>query len=295
MNIAVLGAGAVGCYYGGMLARSGQDVVLIGRAPHVEAVQRDGLLLQTSAFTERIGMAASTQSSALRGASLVLCCVKSTDTAAAARAMAPHLDPAALVLSLQNGVDNAQRLRALLPQRVGATVVYVAAEMAGPGHVRHHGRGELIIESAVASAALLQTFTNAGIGCQGSDDVVGELWAKLVINCAYNALSAITQQAYGRLWRSPGIVTVMRAVVDECQAVAQHAGVTLPPDLWTAVEAISGSMRNQVSSTAQDLARHHPTEIDHLNGHIVLLGARLGVPTPVNQALTAIVKQLEGP
>src|SRR5690349_4543733 len=102
MKIAVMGAGAVGCYYGGMLARAGHDVVLIGRAQHVEAVCRRGLLLDTQSFREYLPVSASTEAAAVAGAEIVLCCVKSSDTEAAAQAMAPHLAPEALVLSLQN-------------------------------------------------------------------------------------------------------------------------------------------------------------------------------------------------
>src|SRR5258706_10709632 len=145
MRIAVMGAGAVGCYYGGMLARAGHAVTLIGRARHVDALRRAGLLLGTQSFRAHVPVQASTEASAVRGATLVLCCVKSTDTEAAAADLAAHLEPDALVLSLQNGVDNAERLQALLRQRVAPAVVYVAAEMAGPGHVRPHGRGELVI------------------------------------------------------------------------------------------------------------------------------------------------------
>jgi 2-dehydropantoate 2-reductase len=151
MKIAVMGAGAVGCYYGFKLARAGHDVVLIGRPQHVEAVERQGLRLETQTFDELIRVSASTEGSAVQGAQLVLFCVKSTDTESAAAAIKPHLAPDALVLSLQNGVENADRLRALLQQEVVAAAVYVGSEMAGPGHVRHHGRGELVIERSKAS------------------------------------------------------------------------------------------------------------------------------------------------
>src|SRR5580692_4326740 len=135
MKIAVMGAGAVGCYYGGMLARAGHDVVLIGRPQHVEAIERQGLRLETQTFDERIRVAASTEASAVRGAQLVLFCVKSTDTETGAASIRPYLAPDALVLSLQNGVENAEQLRTLLPQEVAAAAVYVGVEMAGPGHV----------------------------------------------------------------------------------------------------------------------------------------------------------------
>jgi 2-dehydropantoate 2-reductase len=138
----------------------------------------------------------------VRGAQLVLCCVKSTDTANAAAEMAPYLAPDAIVLSLQNGYDNAARLQALLGREVHPAVVYVATEMAGPGHLKHHGRGELVIGPFARSAEVVALFAAAGVPVQISDKVAGALWAKLIINCAYNALSAITQLPYGRIVRA---------------------------------------------------------------------------------------------
>ena len=293
MKIAVMGAGAVGCYYGGMLARAGHDVVLVGRPQHVEAVCRDGLLLETKAFRLHVPMQASTDASGIRGASLVLCCVKSTDSASAAADMAPHLAKDAVILSLQNGVDNAERLQALLGRTVAPAVVYVASEMAGPGHVRHHGRGELVIGPSAAAVELAQLFADAGVPVQISDNVAGALWAKLILNCAFNALSAITQQPYGRLFQGEGVEDVMRDVVHECLAVAQGEGVSVPGDIWAAVERIALTMPAQYSSTAQDLARHKRSEIDHLNGHVLRKGEALGIPTPVNRVLHTLVKLLE--
>jgi 2-dehydropantoate 2-reductase len=293
MKVAVVGAGAVGCYYGGMLARAGHDVTLIGRPQHVEAIVRQGLRLETQTFDERIRVSASSEGSAVRSAQLVLFCVKSTDTESAAAAIKPHLAPDALVLSLQNGVENADRLRAILPQDVLAAVVYIGTEMAGPGHVRHHGRGELIIERSRASDELAQALIAAGVPTEISDNVRGALWAKLILNCAYNALSAITQLPYGRLVKGAGITAVMRDVVDECLAVAKADDVTIPGDVDAAIRKIAETVPGQYSSTAQDLARGKPSEIDHLNGVIVRRGEALGVATPVNRLLHAIVKLLE--
>ena len=121
----------------------------------------------------------------------------------------------------------------------------------------------------------------------------GELWAKLVANCAYNALSAITQLPYGRLVQGDGVPAVMRDVVDECLAVARAAGVEVTEDMRQAVPRIAQTMPGQFSSTAQDLARGKPTEIDHLNGFVVRKGDALGVPTPANRVLLALVKLLE--
>lgn len=292
MKIAVMGAGSVGCYYGGMLARAGHSVVLIGRRSHVEAVQRAGLLMETQSFTAHVPLAASVGASALRGAKLILCCVKSTDSETAAAEMAPFLDSDAVVLSLQNGVDNAARLQALLPQRVAPAVVYVATEMAGPGHVRHHGRGELVL-GPMEGAEFADCFIKAGVPIEISGNVSGALWMKLILNCAYNALSAVTQLPYGKLVQGVGVLEAMRDVVAECLAVAQAEGVTLPGDPWAAVLRIAETMAGQMSSTAQDVARRKPSEIDHLNGYVVRRGAALGIATPVNRLLHAQVRLLE--
>ncbi|MFZ4538017.1 ketopantoate reductase family protein [Propionivibrio sp.] len=293
MKIAVMGAGAVGCYYGGMLARAGHEVVLIGRPQHVEAVCRDGLFMDTKSFQEHVPMQASADASGVQGAQLVLCCVKSTDTGNAAADMAPHLGPDANILSLQNGVDNAERLQALLRREVVPAVVYVATEMTGPGRVKHHGRGELVIGPSAASHEMAKLFADAGVPVQISDNVVGELWAKLILNCAYNALSAITQLPYARLLQSEGVQDMMRDVVQECLAVAQGEGVTVPGDTWEAVLRIASTMPNQLSSTAQDLARNKPSEIDHINGYVLHKGEALGISTPANRVLHTVVKLLE--
>ena len=293
-KIAVMGAGAVGCYYGGMLARAGHDVTLIGRPNHVDAIQRDGLLLDTQSFKEQVRLQASTEPSAVAGATLVLFCVKSTDTESAAAAIRPHLLPGALVLSLQNGVDNAVRLQAALPaQEVAASVVYVATEMPGPGHVKHNGRGELVIAASPSSAEAAALLIAAGVPTDISTNVMGALWAKLILNCAYNALSAITQQPYGKLVLGEGVQDVIRDVVVECLAVAQADGITVPGDVWQAVERIAQTMPQQLSSTAQDLARGKRSEIDHLNGYVLRRGEVLGIATPVNRVMHTLVKLLE--
>ena len=293
-KIAVMGAGAVGCYYGGMLARAGHDVTLIGRPNHVDAIQRDGLLLDTQTFKQHVRLQARAEPSAVAGATLVLFCVKSTDTESAAALMRPHLLPGTLVLTLQNGVDNALRLQAALPQQeVAASVVYVATEMAGPGHVRHHGRGELVIAASASSTAAAALLVAAGIPTEISSNVEGALWAKLILNCAYNALSAITRQPYGRLAQAQGVPGVLRDVVGECLAVAQADGITVPGDVAQAVERIAQTMPGQLSSTAQDLARGKRSEIDYLNGYVLRRGEALGVATPVNRVLWTLVKLIE--
>jgi 2-dehydropantoate 2-reductase len=288
-----MGAGAVGCYYGAMLARAGHGVTLIGRPQHVDAVKRSGLRLQTASFDERIELKAESDPSAARGAQLVLFSVKSPDTEAAGKAMAPFLEKNTAILTLQNGVDNAERLATTLGREVIPAVVYVAVEMAGAGHVRHHGRGELLIGRGAASETIATAFRAAGVPVEISGNVAGELWAKLIVNCAYNALSAIAQLPYGKLVENRDVPAVMRDVVDECLGVARASGVQVPGDVQQTVQRLAHTMPGQFSSTAQDLARGKKSEIEHLNGVVVRKGEALGVPTPVNRTLLALVQLLE--
>lgn len=299
IRVAVLGAGAVGCYYGGMLARAGHEVMLIGRPVHVDAFKARGLRFEGLKFDETVPVKASTDAGAVRGCRIVLFCVKSTDTDAAAAQIAPFLDANALVVNLQNGVDNTERIQARVAQPVIPAVVYVATEMAGPGHLKHHGRGDLVIgelggKLPPGTLALIQRWFEAtGVPVAVSDNIAGELWAKLVVNCAYNALSAITQLPYGKMIEGPGIREVMRDVVEETLALAKASGVAMAPDMLARTYKIAEAMPTQFSSTAQDLARGKPTEIEHLNGFVVRKGAALGVPTPANRALYALVRLIE--
>ncbi len=293
MKIAVVGAGAVGCYYGGLLARGGNDVTLIGRPPHVAALQSNGLLFETAHGSSQIPIFASTDMAQAANADTVLFCVKSGDTESAGAALAPHLKPSAVVYSLQNGVDNADRLQAMIAQRVFPAVVYVAAGMEGPGHVRHNGRGELVLGPDPACDPFASTCQTAGIPIERSDAVAKALWSKLVINCAYNALSAITQQPYGQLVQTAGVMDLINSVIQECRTVASALGLILPADLDGTVHQIAVSMAPQRSSTARDLARGKTTEVEHINGYIVRQGQRLGLATPVNSTLLTLVKVLE--
>lgn len=300
-RIAVLGAGAVGCFFGGLLARAGAPVTLIGRPQHVEAINRDGLFIEGANFREPIAVAASTEIAAAASAQIVLFCVKTVDTETAVRTLAPHLAPGALVLSCQNGVDNCERIRAATGIEAIAAAVYVAVSMSGPGRVLHSGRSEFVIgnlprqqRSRDELERLAAVFMRAGIGCTVSDNLEGELWMKLILNCAYNAVSALGRSTYAAMTANPLVRETMCRIAEEVMAVASAAGVRLPPgDPVATTIKLADSMPGQISSTAHDLARSRPTEIDSLNGYIVRRGQGLGAPVPVNQALYALVKLVE--
>jgi 2-dehydropantoate 2-reductase len=299
-RVAVVGAGAVGGYFGGLMARSGASVVMIGRRPFVDAVNAKGLYLETLQFEETVRVEASTELSAVRGAEIVLFCVKTTDTADTARELAPLLAPNAVVVSLQNGVDNAERIRAASGLDAVRAVVYVAAAVKEPGHIQHFGRGDLVIgPETERTKRLAAQLVRGGVPCRVTSNIEGELWVKFIANCALNPVSAIGQARYGRIADSPNAVKLLEMVGDEVLAVARAAGIALPgvEDRAAALAIsmkIATQMREQLSSTGQDLKRGKQTEIESLNGHIVRRGAELGVPTPANHALYTLVELLEG-
>ena len=297
-RVVIVGAGAVGCYFGGMLARVGVPVTLIGRATHIDVIRRDGVFIDRSDFQDYIRVDGSTDIRAVAQGTIVLLCVKTVDTETAAAAIVPHLGAGSLLISFQNGVDNVERIERASGIHAIPAVVYVAAAMSGPGRVKHSGRGDLVIGDSGRRKDLervAQLFERARILCRISDDIAAELWTKLVLNCAYNAISAVTQARYGLIANNPTARQVMEELVKEVLDVARAAGIALKDrELVTAAALKFGdTMANATSSTAQDLARGRPTEIDSLNGYISRRGKELGVPTPVNTTLYTLVKLLE--
>jgi 2-dehydropantoate 2-reductase len=298
-KVAVVGAGAVGGYFGGLLARSGVPVTMIGRAVFVKAVQKTGLQLDTMQFQETLHPAASTEISATAGADYVLFCVKTTDTSSVSKELAKHISPSTVVLSLQNGVNNAEEIRKASGIEAISTVVYVAASAPAPGTVKHLGRGDLVIgphSPKVDKTA--EFFSRVKLPCRVSDNIEGELWTKLVWNCALNAISGLGRVTYGEIIASDDAKRVVEAVVYEVLEVAKKKGIH-PPGLEDPKAAIAGAfligqqMSGTRSSTAQDMARGKRTEIDSLNGYIARIGAELGVPVPVNHTLYTLVKLQE--
>jgi 2-dehydropantoate 2-reductase len=299
-RVAVVGAGAVGGYFGGLLARAGAPVTMIGRPAFVDAIKKNGLFLDTLQFQEKVYVEASSKIDAVRGAEIVLFCVKTTDNAGTARAIAPLLSKGALVLSMQNGVDNVEQIRAAAPIDALPSVVYVAASVPEPGRVKHAGRGDLVVgppnEKTERIAAL---FSRANVPCRISENIKGELWTKLIWNCALNAVSALGHAKYGQIAASSDAWKVVETAVYEVLAVARAANIH-PPGLEDPKAALAGAlniatqMAEALSSTAQDMNRGKATEIESLNGYVSRRGAELGVPTPVNHALYALVKLAEG-
>ncbi|HKW25390.1 MAG TPA: 2-dehydropantoate 2-reductase, partial [Terriglobales bacterium] len=235
-----------------------------------------------------------------KDAQVVLFCVKTVDTETAARELWRHLPPGTLVISLQNGVDNVERIRSASGIEAVRGVVYVAAEMTGPARVKHSGRGDLILaqekdpERLAKVHALAGRFERAGVPCRVSGQIEIEQWTKMVMNCAFNAISALARANYGSIAHNRLVHAVMKQAISEAVAVARAAGVPMNDvDMQSAGSKLGEAMAKATSSTAQDIVRGKATEIDSLNGYIARRGKELGVGTPVNQTLHALVKLLE--
>ena len=243
----------------------------------------------------------------MRGADLVLFCVKSTDTEAVARQMAPHLDADALVLSLQNGVENAPTIARHVPQVVVPAVVYVATAMPEAGCVQHHGRGDLVIGTSMPRgrgsmrrradgcrtwSALL---AGAEVPVRICDDVMAELWGKLMVNCAYNAISGLAQaslRAVGGAAADPR-AAARRWCARSWRWPAPKASTCrwrLRSRRW---KASPRRCRRSCSSTAQDMARASPARSTTSTASSHGAAANSASPTPANQALHALVKLVE--
>ena len=297
-KVVVLGAGSVGCYFGGMLARAGHDVTLIARANHVEAITNNGLHMDCQSFQDYVQVKARSDYIPLSDADIVLCCVKSPDTEFVINEVKPYLNKSAVILSLQNGVDNAERIAKLVDNPTYPTVVYVATAMVGPGKLKHFGRGELVLGALGNNSnelnALSDFFQLSNVPCEISSNIRKDLWLKFLVNCSYNGISAIGQIQYGKMVSNPEIVNLINQITEECLMVAEKEGVMISAlEASQANHAIGVTMSGQKSSTAQDLVKGKLTEIDYLNGLIVRRAAEYGLSAPANQAVYALVKMLE--
>ncbi len=300
-----MGGGAIGCLYGGWLAKAGAPVTIVGRRIHVDAVRAQGLHLTGRDFDFHVPVGASTDVSALAQSDIVLFCTKTRDTERVATEMKSFLGSTAAVLAFQNGVDGAERLAAILPNPVFSAALVVSCYMKGSGHVHHNGRGDVLLGDwfpdrgdAAERGALLEsivaTLRRGDIQASLAPDIRLTLWTKLAMNCGYNALSALCRARYARLVSTESSRTLMRTVVEELVTVGRRDGVRLEFDVvLKQVMDLAAGFPSAISSTGQDIAQGRPTEIDDLNGYVARRGHALGVPTPLNETLRLMIKVLE--
>lgn len=303
MKIAVLGAGALGSAIGAALTQGGHETWLLNRSPgHVDAMRRDGLRVDDASGTRVVPVRATTRPEEVGVADLVIVLVKSLQTEAAVRGASALLGPDTVVLSLQNGLGHEDILAAVVGrERLLAGKTYVGGVLRGPGHILSgvDGKathiGELDGRITPRARAIAEAFSAAGLQTTVSDNIVGTMWDKLLVNVATGALTGITRLTYGQLYDEPLLAATAKAAVAEAIAVARAAGVVLsltePEQAWClAAEGLAASFK---TSMLQSLEKGSITEIDFINGSVVRCGQRHGVPTPVNTTLVACIKGIE--
>ncbi len=295
MRIAVLGSGGIGGYYGALLARAGEDVRFIARGAHLEAMQRRGVTLRTAAGESTVPVTAVADTRSVDPVDVVLFCVKSYDTEAAARSLPPLMAPETAVLTFQNGLDTAEALAAVAgAEAVLAGAVYVALQLVAPGVIlRTGGEGRIVfgeLRGAVTERArrIASAFQRSGIPHEVSTDIQRVLWEKFLFIAGVGGVTALARAGIGPLLASPAGRTLLTASCAEIVGVAEATGAPLRRDAVNAVMEQAATLPPQWrSSMARDLEEGRRLEVEALSGAVVRRGLRHGVPTPVHQAIAA--------
>lgn len=302
MRIAVMGAGSMGSAFGGRLAEAGNEVWLIDVwQEHVERINGDGLRI-VGVGGERVisSVKATLDPSQVGPVDLILVFVKSTETRTATQSALPLVGEQTLFLTLQNGLGNRDLIAEIVgEERVLAGVTFDGAALLGPGHVRHTSSkatfvGEIDGEITPRVERLAATFREAGFDMRVTDNLLGEIWGKLLVNAIGNATTAITGYTIGELTKYSCSQEWVRLVGEEAAAVAKALGIRLPyGDVMEKMRKNCADAGPARSSMQQDIEKGRWTEIDFINGAVVREGAKVGLPTPYNQALTLLVKMVE--
>ena len=289
MKILVMGTGGVGGFFGAKLARAGEEVTFVARGAHLEAIRAHGLRIKSASDGEFVVESRATDDPASAGrADLVLFCVKSFDTEAAAEAIRPVVGPETAVLSLQNGVDNEEKIGRLLGRgHVLGGAAYVFATIESPGLITHSigGRivfGELDGQPSPRCRRILEPFQRAAIPAEISPRIQRVLWEKYLFIVAQAGMTALTRCPIGLIRSTPETRRLYRLILEELAAVAKAADIDLPPDTLDNLMAAADKLAPAATSSMHyDLVHGRRLELEALHGHAVRLGEKLGIPTPV--------------
>ncbi len=298
MRVLVVGAGGVGGFFGAKLARAGESVVFLARGEHLAAIRREGLRVRSTLEGESsVRVEALDTVAGLPAVDMVLFCVKSFDTEAAAAAIRPVIGPDTGVVSLQNGVDNEEKIDAVLGagHALGGAA-YVFATIEAPGVIAHRFAGRIVfgeLDGAVRPRAerLREALARAGVPVEVSPDIRRVLWEKYLFISAQAGMSAITRCSTGVMREIPECWRMYRTILEELAAVARAADVTLGATIVDDVMKAAGALGpDTTSSLHHDLLNGRRLELDALHGHAVRLGERLGVAVPTVFAVYAALK-----
>jgi len=303
MKIAIIGAGAMGCLYGAKLSEvPSNEVILIDVwKEHIDAVNEKGVTMEENGellhYTNLKGV---TDAKLAGPCDLAIVFVKSTLTGTAVRENKAVFGPGTIALTLQNGLGNIDLIRAEIGDgAVLAGTTAHGATMLGPGRMRHAGSGRTIIgeldgKRTERLETIAKIFRDAGLETELSDNVLGLVWDKLLVNVGINALTGITKLPNGELLNHPEIEELLEAAVREAHAIAKAKGIKLGyEDPVRHTKDVCRATAANRSSMLQDILNRRQTEIDMINGAIVREGAAAGIDTPVNRALTNLIKFLQ--
>lgn len=296
MKALIMGAGAIGSLMGGFLAKAGAEVVLVGRRAHVEAVRSRGLRVEgpLGSFTVKVD-AHEKPEEAKGDFDLVLITVKAYDTAEAAKQVKRLVEKQAVPLCLQNGLGVEEEASRVLGTVVFRGVTNNGAMLAQPGTVHHTGVGETLIGGRGVLMEKLVTMLNAsGLPARRVDNIAEAVWIKTLVNAGINPLGAITGLRNGELLKVGWLRNLMKAVVEEGANIAKKMGVELGIDPVELTFKVAKDTANNKNSMLQDLERKKRTEVDYINGAIVKAAQQVGMEAPLNEALTKLVKAMEG-
>lgn len=301
MKIAVLGAGGTGGYFGGMLARAGNDVTFIARGDHLQAMRQHGLTVKSAQGGEfTLPVNATERTTDVGPTDLVLVCIKTYDSATAFPQLPPLIGPETMVLSVQNGIDNERELAAAVGDAaVLGGLAYIVASIEAPGIVVQSALGQIIFGETAGGTSqrterLLEVFHDAGISAEVHADVRVAIWEKFIGICAFAGMTSLTRLPIGPIFSHRETRDLYHATLEEVVALARAQNVTLPAD---AVDAYMTDMDHFAkaqpwasSSMHHDLKVGRRLELESLNGAASRMGKELGIPTPNNDVIYAALK-----
>jgi 2-dehydropantoate 2-reductase len=292
----IVGAGSVGGFFGAHLAKGNPNVSFLLRPRTLQAVREHGLILRSASGTLTIRPPAASDPRELVRPDLVILAVKAYDLDEALDQLEPVLTPRTVLLTLQNGVDTEDRIVARLQRDcVVGGVAFIYSKIVEPGVIEHYKRGAVAIGEMMGHRSerlgmIADLFGQAGISCRISDDIRRSKWEKMCWNCVFNPLTVLLDDRVAKALDHPEMMGVIRQIVEEVSAVSAALKVPLAPDMAEKTVEATQSIRDIHTSMYDDWKAGRPSEIDWLNGYVVRKGRELGIPTPVNEALTAMVK-----
>lgn len=299
MRIAVIGAGAVGGYFGARLAAFGLDVSFIARGEHLRAMRDHGLKIKSVQGDLEIHSKFTDNPADIGPVDVVLFCVKSQDTEEAAKSLDPLMSAKTTVLSLQNGVDNPEKIARLWgADRTLIGVVYIASRIAGPGVIEHSAGGRIVLgpldpaarETARDVAAVL---AGAKISCEVSSEIDTVLWKKLAWNAPFCALACLLRMTVGEILAEESVRPVITGCIEEVRAAARQRGIALPPATAEETLSLSRSLGNAKPSMLQDLEAGKPLEYEALNGVVIKILHEAGKRAPINEIFHTALKHID--